>query len=290
MSKSIAIPLTLLVLLLFFLIFSITTPVYAKKHKIKSWLCYYSNRFGPEVYSRFDLAVFDGTYHPPIEKNRPGKPILLGYVSIGEVDRDGPLWHLAKGKPFLVQKNRFWNSWIVDVSNPQWQNLLFDVAIPAVFERGFDGLFLDTFDSPLALLQADHAKAYAGIPSALVAITRRLRKEYPDKYIAINRGLPILSDIARLIDFVVAEDLYSYYSDSKKDYVRVTADTQDLLLKQLEKGRKANPDLMVLSLDYAAQDQTDIIKEAISFSRKRGFIPYVSTYQLDEIFFHTLTQ
>ena len=73
--------------------------------------------------------------------------------------------------------------------------------------------------------------------------------------------------------------------DSEKAYVRVPADTQNLLLKQVDKGRTANPDLMVLSLDYAAQDQTDIIKEAIAFSRKRGFIPYVSTYQLDEIFF-----
>ena len=117
-----------------------------------------------------------------------------------------------------------------------------------------------------------------------------MRKEYPDKYIAINRGLPILSDIARIIDFVVVEDLYSYYADSKKAYVRVGADTQNLLLKQLDRGRKENPDLMVLSLDYAAQDQTDIIREAIAFSRKKGFVPYVSTYQLDEIFFHTLTQ
>ena len=42
-------------------------------------------------------------------------------------------------------------------------------------------------------------------------------------------------------------------------------------------------------LDYAEETQTDMIQEAITFSRKRGFIPYISTYTLDEIFYHTLT-
>ena len=64
---------------------------------------------------------------------------------------------------------------------------------------------------------------------------------------------------------------------------------RDMLLNQLEEGLKVNPDLIVLSLDYAEETQMDIIKEAINFSKERGFIPYISTYRLDEIFFHTLT-
>jgi hypothetical protein len=62
------------------------------------------------------------------------------------------------------------------------------------------------------------------------------------------------------------------------------------LLQQIEAGTRENPELIVLSLDYAEETQTDIIQEAISFSKKRGFIPYISTYQLNEIYFHTLTQ
>ena len=149
--------------------------------------------------------------------------------------------------------------------------------------------FLDTFDSSLDLLQGDGNIKYKGTRRALVDITKRIRKEYPDKYIAVNRGLPILPDIAKYIDFILAEDLYSYYDDISEKYVRVGKDTRDVLLEQIAAGMKENPDLTVLSLDYAEETQTDMIQEAIAFSKKRGFIPYISTYQLDEIFFHTLT-
>jgi len=281
----------IMVLLISVLAFWLAQPVIARAEKpnIKNWVCYYGNRFGPGIYSRFDLVVFDGINHPPLIEEKNGRPIFLGYASVGELDKSPPLWHRAKGKPFLIKKNEFWDSWIVDVRDEAWQSLLFKYVIASVFKRGFDGIFLDTFDSSLDLIRGDGANKYNGTRAALVEITKRIRKEYPDKYIAVNRGLPILSDIAPYIDFIVAEDLYSFYNDNKKDYVRVQPETRNILLKQIEEGLKVNPDLIVLSLDYAEETQTDIIKEAIMFSNKKGFIPYISTYRLDEIFFHTLT-
>jgi len=61
-----------------------------------------------------------------------------------------------------------------------------------------------------------------------------------------------------------------------------------MLLHYAEEGLKVNPNLGILTLDYAANDQIDLALEAISYSRKKGFIPYVSTYELDQIFFYTL--
>ena len=280
----------ILVLLISVLAFWLGRPVIvrAEKPNIKNWLCYYGNRFGPDIYSRFDLAVFNGINHPPLVEGKNGRPIFLGYASVGELEQSAPIWYRAKDRPFLVKKNEFWDSWIVDVRDEAWQSLLFKYVISSVFKRGFDGIFLDTFDSSLDLTRGDGEAKYKGTRKALAQITKRIRKEYPDKYIAVNRGLPILPDIARHIDFVIAEDLYSYYNDDKEGYVRVRPETRDILLKQLEEGLKVNPDLIVLSLDYAEEIQTDMIKEAIAFSKRRGFIPYVSTYRLDEIFFHTL--
>ena len=281
----------IIVLLISVLAFWLGQPIIARAEKpnIKNWLCYYGNRFGPNIYSRFDLVVFDGINHPPLIEGKNGRPIFLGYASVGELDKSPPLWHRAEGKPFLIKKNEFWDSWIVDVRDEAWQALLFQYVIPSVFKKGFDGIFLDTFDSSLDLLHGNGETKYKGTRRALVEITKRIRKEYPDKYIAVNRGLPILPDIAKYIDFILAEDLYSYYNDLSEKYVRVGKETRDILLEQIEAGLKENPDLIVLSLDYAEEAQTDIIKEAIMFSKKRGFIPYISTYRLDEIFFHTLT-
>ena len=259
-----------------------------EKPEIRTWLCYYGSVFGFEVYSRFDLVVLDGHKHPPLKHTRNGHPILFGYISIGEVDEKGPLWELARGQPYLVKRNVFWESWIVDVRDPAWQRLLFEVAIPAVLEQNFDGLFLDTPDSSLSLLHGKDRDRFEGVKEALEEIVKGIRDRYPKKYIAINRGLPVLPKIAPYLDFVVVEDLYSYYAGHGEGYMRVSPETRSVLLKQVKAGLRINPELTVLTLDYAGNGQIALAKEAIAFSRERGFIPYVSTYELDQVFYYTL--
>jgi uncharacterized protein (TIGR01370 family) len=263
-------------------------PGSCRKPEIRSWLCYYGTTFGAKFYSKFDLVVLDGSSHPPVEHSSPRHPTLLGYLSVGEVDIDGPYWEQAEGKPFLARKNEFWDSWMVDVRHPEWEELLLSHAVPAIMEKGFDGLFLDTLDSALFLEEYPENGDFAGAGSALVRLITEMKKRNPDMLIAVNRGLPILSEIAPSIDFLVVEDLYSYYSDEAEDYVRVEKDIQDLLLQQVAKGREAKPDLPVLTLDYAAVDQNELIHEAIAFSRKRKFVPYISTLELNDIYYHAM--
>ena len=253
-----------------------------------NWLCYYGTAFGPEIYTRFDLVVLHGHRHPPLERVTAGRPVLLGYLSIGEVDIDGPGWDSAAGEPYLARENRFWTSWVVDVRDRRWQQLLFNRLIGEVLLEGFDGLFLDTFDSALALAAGDAQGRFSGMDKALVEIVHRLRRTYPAIKICVNRGLPILADIAADIDYILVEDLTSYYDEAKQDYRRVDAATRSRLLAQVAAGRRANPGLIVLTLDYAGPDQTDLVQEAVSFSRAQGFVPYVSTITLDQIFFYTL--
>ncbi len=262
--------------------------VYAEKPEIKTWLCYYGKEFGPEVYLRFDLVVLDGHNHPLICHMGKSKPIILGYISVGEVAINGYLWPYVKGKSYLIRKNKLWNSWVVDVRNLEWQHLLFENAIPYVVKEGFDGFFLDTFDSSISLINDHKVKDPNGIKTSLKQIIHKIREKYPDKFIAVNRGLSLLPEIGRDIDFLVVEDLYSYYGGPKKGYIRVKKETQELLLQQIEMGLKVNPNLIVLTLDYAPPDRPDMAREAIAFSRKRGFIPYVSSYLLNEIYFYTI--
>ncbi len=259
----------------------ISNAAKAGKVKPRTWLCYYGDAFEFKHYSPFDLVVFDGHRHPPLKHKSNGYPKYLGYLSLGETHGKGPLWSHTKGKPYLVKKNEDWNSWLVDVRDPAWHSLLFEKAIPQIFDSGFDGLFIDTIDSSLSLQSP-------GIEDALLKIIKRIRDTYPGKLIAVNRGLPLLPRIAHYIDFVVVEDLYSYFSFEEKDYIKVTNETRNILLDQVAAGLKANKNLIVLTLDYAGLKQPKVVEEAIRFSKKRGFIPYVSTYQLDEIFNYTL--
>lgn len=254
-----------------------------KRVKPKTWLCYYGDTFRFRHYSDFDLVVFDGRNHPSLRRKGDGAPAYLGYLSLGEIHDADPLWPFVKDKHYLLHKNEDWNSRLVDVRDPAWQSLIIEKAIKGIFDRGFDGLFIDTIDSALSL-QLD------GTEEAVLHIIRGIRKAYPGKLLAVNRGLPMLPCIAPFIDLVVIEDLYSYYSFEERRYMKVTRKTRNILLKQVAAGLKAAENLTVLTLDYAGPGQRTLADEAIAFSRRHGFIPYVSTYRLDEIFYYTLQQ
>jgi uncharacterized protein (TIGR01370 family) len=273
---------------LFFALLIIPGSLYGAS-RIQTWVCYYGKVFGPRIYGRFDLAVLDSRHHPLLGRNRPGHPpILLGYVSVGEVHEESPGWSQARQQPYLIRKNPQWNSWIVDVRSSGWQHVLFETAFPHVIEEGFDGFFLDTIDSSLHLAEGKEKASFQGTHEALCYIVETLRSRYPGKPIAVNRGLPLLPSIAPYIDFVVVEDLYSYYAGADRGYVRVDEKTRGMLLDHVRKGLQVNPELTVLTLDYAGEGERTLAMEAISFSRKNGFVPYVSTYKLDQIFYYTL--
>lgn len=261
-----------------------------RRHKkdIRTWLCYYGNTLGPEAYTQFDLVVLDGRYHPPLAHGISGRPVLLGYVSIGEVEEEGHLWPYVKQEKFLVKKNEFWNSWVVDVRHPSWQRLLEEFIIPSIIDQGFDGLFLDTIDSSLGLLHGEEGSAFEGTGESIQRFVENTRIAYPGKYIAVNRGLPLIPRFARHIDSVVVENLYSLYAGPEKGYVKVGPYAQGLMIEQIKEAVKSNPDLLFLTLDYADPAQRDLVRQAITFSRKGGFVPYVSTHKLDTIFFATL--
>lgn len=61
---------------------------------------------------------------------------------------------------------------------------------------------------------------------------------------------------------------------------------RSFLIAKANSALKANPELVVLTLDYVpAGEKLEIVK-AYDFSRNLGFIPYVSTPALNEVFIH----
>jgi len=255
---------------------------------IRNWLCYYGTNSGPDSYARFELVVLDGKYHPPLSRNREGLPIILGYVSLAEVEEGGHLWPRAKDGPFLIKKNPIWGSWVVDVRDEAWQAILLEQVIPEILAQGFDGLMLDTADSALDLGRTDQTGRYRGTGEALVSFIRKMPEIFPGLKLALNRGLEMLPLLADRVDYLIVENLYSYYDRRTEGYRRVGIQSQALLLEQIREGLKVKPELVILTLDYAAPQQRLLINEAIAFSRERGFVPYVATQFLDQIQVFTL--
>ena len=258
------------------------------KPSLDTWLCFYGLEAPPEAYARFDLVVFDSTWHPDLVRREDGGPVILGYLSAAEVLEEGPFWPRAAGRDILVRKKPQWNSWVLDLRDPAWRDFLVREAVPEILEQGFDGILLDTLDSALALeLWTDPAR-WRGTREAVIRLVEDIRRYRPDTLIAVNRALPVLGEIALSLDLLVLEGLSSVYGGPGTGYVPVAPEERARLLEWLEEGRAERPGLPVLTLDYAPEDRPDLVKNAVARARRKGFVPYVSTLELDRIFHHTL--
>ncbi len=262
----------------------------ARAAQFNTWLCNYGTSFGPAEYGRFDLVVLDGLRHPPLVRREPGKPVLLGYVTVGESDPSSPTWMLAQNQGFVAGTNDNWGSLVIDMRSAKWQAILLDLVIPKVLAQGFDGILLDTIDSALALAEGKDAAKYYGMRESILEFLRTVRTRYPNIHICMNRGLELLPEAAPFINSLLIEDLSYEYDFDKKEYRAVKQQVRQALVAAARKGLAANPALTVLTLDYATPDQKERIKAAISYSRSKGFVPYVSTLALDKVYYHTLAR
>ena len=78
----------------------------------------------------------------------PEGTVRLGYLSVGEADRNRREADGVRGQGFLVEPNPDWPDNVrVDIRDPRWQELLLEREVPRLLARGFDGLMLDTIDT-----------------------------------------------------------------------------------------------------------------------------------------------
>lgn len=248
--------------------------------RVDNWVCFYGSKASPSL-ARFDLVVLESGHLPaPAKKN--GKPIALGYVSLGEVGMDGRYWDVLKNEAFLLDKSEAWNSKLVDIRAPGWRAFVLERLVPDVLARGYDGVFLDTLDSSL-YLEEQKPDDFSGMRQAALELMAAIREKFPDIPICVNRAAPLWQELAPKIQFVLAECLYGDYDFKNKRFVLASKADRAQLLSFAAQARRANPELVLLSLDYIAPKDNMGIKAAKAFSRKHGFIPYVSTPKLDTV-------
>lgn len=258
----------------------LATPAWAADLR---WLCYYGDSAKAEELADFDLLVLEPDRHPPldrlIEKNRR----LIGYLSLGEIDRHRPYHRLVKAEGLLLEANPNWpDASFVDLRDKRWAKRVVEEIVPAILRQGFGGIFLDTLDDA-AFLEARDPARFAGMRAAAVRLVKSLRQHYPHITIAVNRGFDLLPDMAGDIDIVVAESLHTTWNFADDTARRRSDEEYGRQLAALRAGLARRPDLTVLTLDY--WDMSDRAGTADIYRRSRaaGFAPYVTTIGLDRV-------
>lgn len=247
------------------------------------WIVYYGNQEPPETFAAYPFVVFDNRYHPPLDPvKRPGKTIA-GYLSAGEASPDYDYFGELGAEGLLIHPSETWKgNQYIDIRDRRWRRRVCDQLVPSILEQGFDGVFLDTIDSPLALEESGLA-AYAGMADAAVELIEEIRREFPEITVMLNRAYKLLPDAESYIDVAVAESVYATYDFGRKEYVRVHPDLYAKQRAWLKSAQGRRPELKVFTLDYCDPQDRASIAETYAVERSNGFCPYVTSIDLTTV-------
>ncbi len=227
----------------------------------------------------FDVAVVDPDHvTAPVQRRHPASE-LFAYLSLGEV-QPGRAWFKEIPPRLLVGENRAWGSRLIDPADPAWAEFITDRIVAPLWAQGYRGFFLDTLDSyqRFALTPESRAAREAG----LVRVIRAIKTRWPEARLIMNRGFEILPAVHDAIWMVAAESLYRGWNPVQRRYVEVPERDRQWLRGQLDTVRKTwgKP---VLVIDYAPPEQRQLARETARRLREEGFIPWVSTPELNQL-------
>lgn len=255
-----------------------------QQFNLKNWVCVYSDSVKPDDIKKFDLAVLDADAHPALDSLKNSGTLLFGYISLAEVGSYRWYWRQISAQPWVLDKNPDWDSYMLDVRDKDWQKIVLKEIIPAILEQGFDGLFLDTIDTAEYLEKYHLSQKYPGSQAAMVQLIEKIRWQYPQIYIIANRGFSMLNDFGWAVDGVVAESVLTEFNHEQQA-LNFNSDNAHNARLAFLRNAKMQYNLEVFTLDYVGETGDFDTNQVTAKAREQGFIPYISTRNLNKIHF-----
>lgn len=247
------------------------------------WGIDYGPATAPAVARTFDLLVLEPDHPRPIAPLRGPKSVLLGYISLGEVEKRRPFAAALDQAGALQTPNPNWpDARLVDVRHPAWTALVLDTLIPQILAKGYDGIFLDTLDNAEAMERAD-ATGNAGMILAAKLLVKAIRTRFPAIKIMLNRGYALLPEVATDVDLILGEAMASRWNFQERTYERAPESDWDWQANHLRAAKSANPAIVLTTLDYWTVTDPRTIAGLYARERAAEFHPYVATLSLDHL-------
>ena len=250
---------------------------------IENFVVYYSDKAQQSDFNKYSLIVFDSDSHPPLEALKEQGKIILGYISIGEIEKSRWYFKQFDNDKILIKENADWkDSYYIDIRNKKWISFVVEELVPRLLNKKFSGVFLDTLDDSIEL-ERKYPKRFKGMKKAAARMVKAIRLNYPQIKIMLNRAYEILPEVENDIDYELGESIYTDYDFKTKKYYFVNKKLYEEQVTVLKKAKKNNPKLQIFTLDYWDPNQNKTIEKIYNIERKNGFIPYVSTVDLNKI-------
>lgn len=235
---------------------------------------YYGAQDPAALLSDFQIAIVEpGHQHvPAIQADGPQ---WLAYLSLGEILSCAPGFD-AMPATWRIGKNTAWDAWIIDQTPPGWPDFLVEQLAQPIWQKGYQGFFLDTVDSYTLLGQDPHAQARQR--AGLIRAIQHLRNAFPRAAIVLNRGFELLVQIHETVDAVAFESLYHGWNQAEARYQPVSRQDRGWLLAQAKQAQ--NYGLPVIALDYCAPDAHALAENTLKRISRHGIVPSIADGQL----------
>jgi polysaccharide biosynthesis protein PelA len=253
-------------------------PVIKPSEPMTRWAVYYDTKLSAEHFADLDLVVFDGRYHPNI-KPLKGKTTVLAYVSMGEVHDDVEEKAILDDASALLYSNSEWGSHAVDLSSKKWRNIVLSHVGKAI-KDGFDGVMLDTVDSPIYWASQQSSTRHKNMQQAAVSLIREIRMKHPTIKIMLNRGFDILPDASRYLNYGLAESILTQKDNSSGQFSLFPPRTYSDAVAQLHRSVARAEHLQLFTLDYWDVGDVNGLERIYAAQRASGFTPYVTSQDL----------
>jgi polysaccharide biosynthesis protein PelA len=251
--------------------------------KDKKWIVYYANTEESLAFVDYNIIVFDRDKHPSLQNLQSRGSVIFAYMSLGEAEKDRADYEEVKHLILPSEENPHWKGrYAVDVRDPDWTRYLIEDVIPHIVEQGFDGIFLDTLDRAEEL-ERSQPQRYSGMIKAASNIIRAIHYNYPHLKIMTNRGFAVLPHVLSDIDYILVESILVNYDHKNGNHALFPDSTYEQLVDTVQGFKKKAPHLKILSLDYWNMDDTDTVKAIYQRQRMQGFLPYVTSIELNRI-------
>jgi polysaccharide biosynthesis protein PelA len=246
---------------------------------LDSYAGYYGSGRLDEL-TKFPLVILQPDHYQPteIEALRAKGTLTLSYLSLGEDNTlvEGAPWYMrtAAGDPRI---NPDWQTYYIDTRHPAWRQHVLSTRIPAILAQSrFDGLFLDTLDSQ---------DLFPEIRGGTISLVHAIRAAYPNAILVANRGFTLLEQIAADLDGVMFESFSTYYrAGHYHNWDTLDRENNERLADWINRLRLTYP-LTLFALDYALPHEKERIEYAVRRARVHGFIPYVTTANLSQLYY-----
>ena len=246
--------------------------------KSKSAIVYYGDNISYPMVGVHDYIIVDPDYtkvHTTGFKTYADN--IYAYVSINEYHKSRSY---AKDidKSWIIGNNSSWGSNVLNITNKDYQNFLLNDVISKLYKKGFKNFFFDTMDSYQLAKVSDKEKIY--LKNGVINFIKKFKKKFPNAKLVVNRGFEMIDHIYPYIDAMLFESYYYGIDASTMKYKKVTQSDRDWLDGKLEKVKKHN--IPIIALDYIDLNNKIEIKTDIKALEDRGFIPYISTIELNK--------